>query len=930
MGFFLVGDTPKQRRIKQLSDALVQEHKAGRKARLPAITIPLVEDRTGKCEACTLLETQNEAPQMEPTGSSKPWLYVLGEYPSAQDDASGEQFSGWEGKILRDALPIALAKHVRWNNSVRCHPPENRTPSALELRQCARLQIADIETTKPPIVLALGAAALEMLTGETKIMAWRGLWLRTQIGTHACWVVPEYSLSYFGYKRKDSKEGRAVEDLFMNSLSTVFEVAIKARGGPTIAREIVTAKEMDQGLDWVKKWDVAEVDAALTRLRQSPVNAIDYETTGIRPYARDANIVSVAFGTWDYSFAIPLHHAESKWTPKQLKQVEDLIKAHLRSIKVRFVAHNLAFEQEWTAVKLDPRLLHRVKWEDTMAQAWTLNNTQPMSLDARTRIYLGINTKRLDTLDKSRMYHEPLEQVLRYNARDVKATHRIHQLQEDEIRHKDLVAAYREYIDRHPAVVLAQVAGMEVDTDFADGKHAEYTEKMQGILAKINAQKVVKTLEAKTGKPFNLNSNPQLVVLFRDLLREKAGWRKSKGEKKYSTDEEALSKSAHPIAKLIIDYRKVQKLDSTYIKGFMNKRTDDPDCGKHIHDDGLVHTQYNILIARTGRLSSEDPNLQNIPIRTEEGRRIRNAFVVPDDCQLVSLDMGQIEARVIGMASKDENLCRALWTSFDIHGEWTDRFIAEFGSKWTRQFIEEGEDNSVATIRKRARNQVKNTWTFPLFFGSEVGAVASDMLIDESALAPFVDAFWDQYPGVREWQQRMIRLYQERGYCETLTGRRRYGPLSNEAAINSPIQGTATDLILNSANRLSRYAHEHHAPQIQPRMQIHDDLTFVLPNESMEQDLEIIVPAICTPDYDFVNVPITVECKIGKRWGEQVEVFKAESTEYGFPNGGINPFSPQVPSRETRGRVRPQLRDSKSAKKSTRPRLPIHRPIGNR
>ncbi len=388
-------------------------------------------------------------------------------------------------------------------------------------------------------------------------------------------------------------------------------------------------------------------------------------------------------------------------------------------------------------MKLDPTLLHQVKWEDTMAQAWTLDNTKPMSLDARTKIYLGISTKSLDHVNSERMYYEPLAKVLKYNARDCKSTFKVWEYQHEEIVQGGLEVAYREYIDRHPAIILAQVGGVNPDTSFADAKHLELQTKLSHIEKKIRATKVVQQFEAKEGKPLNVKSNPQLVTIFKDMLRAKEGWRQEDGKKKYSTDVEALVKMKHPLARLVLDYRKAQKMDSTYVVGYMSKDPDDADKGKYIHDDGLVHTQFNILIARTGRLSSEDPNLQNAPIRTEETKRLRNSIVAPPGYDMVSVDMGQVEARVIAMASKDPILVEAFWTNFDIHMHWAGELVQEFGNPLLERYAEEGEDNSKETLRKRFRQEVKNKWTFPLFFGSEVNAVANDLNLPATKLAPY-------------------------------------------------------------------------------------------------------------------------------------------------------------------------------------------------
>src|SRR6266403_159770 len=227
MGFFLQnqGSSSTKRR------PLLKSNGKHSKSTTQALSrIPLVEDRSGKCEACTLLAVPNHHPQMEPTGSDKPWLYILGEAPGADEDEQGIQFVGKSGRTIRDPIPVALAKHVRWNNSVRCRPPENRTPTARELRNCSRLQIADIEETKPPIVALLGGTALEWALGETKITQWRGLLVPAQIGSHKCLLAPVYHPSYVNRKKHDKKEGQAVENVYLSDIHNLFDLALRTKG----------------------------------------------------------------------------------------------------------------------------------------------------------------------------------------------------------------------------------------------------------------------------------------------------------------------------------------------------------------------------------------------------------------------------------------------------------------------------------------------------------------------------------------------------------------------------------------------------------------------------------------------------------------------------------------------------------------------------
>ena len=416
-------------------------------------------------------------------------------------------------------------------------------------------------------------------------------------------------------------------------------------------------------------------------------------------------------------------------------------------------------------------------------------------------------------------------------------------------------------ISRTPTLVLAQAYGLTPDTKFAEAKHRELTLKANLITNKIQRLEEVRQHVKKTGKPFNPNSPKQLQSVLHITG---------------STDVDALSRLKKPLAKLVLDLRAVTKLDGTYVKGYCPS-----EGAEYIYPDGKIHANFNHLVTSTGRLASDDPNLQNFPIRTPEGKLIRNLIAAPPGQTIVAIDYGQIEARIIAIASGDVNLIKALWEHYDIHMDWILKITGKFPQLLEPYRIP--ENNTEKKVIKAFRQYFKSEWTFPLFFGSELDPVAARWDLPARKLKPFYDEFWERYAAVKAWQETVMRGYGRHGYVETLTGRRRYGPLTQNEAINQPIQGTASDIVVDAMEQLGKMSYELEKPQLQPRMNIHDDLTFVLPEKRLESELEIILPVMCKPRFDWINVPITVEVKTGKRWGELEEAFTVESTEFGFP-----------------------------------------------
>jgi DNA polymerase I-like protein with 3'-5' exonuclease and polymerase domains len=213
------------------------------------------------------------------------------------------------------------------------------------------------------------------------------------------------------------------------------------------------------------------------------------------------------------------------------------------------------------------------------------------------------------------------------------------------------------------------------------------------------------------------------------------------------------------------------------------------------------------------------------------------------------LDYGQIEARVIAMASKDTNLVASLWHRGDIHMEWAEKFC--------KKFPKLGEP-------KAFRYFAKNKVVFPSFFGSKPRQIAKNLNIDEHGCEELFEDFWEKFSGVLQWQKSLLAFYSERGYVECLTGRRRRAPISYNRIINAPIQGTASDIVVDGMNRLSEKSQLLDNPQLQAVLNVHDDLTFYIESRQIDTVVPIVVTGMLDCSYDFINVPLSVEMSIGK------------------------------------------------------------------
>ena len=270
--------------------------------------------------------------------------------------------------------------------------------------------------------------------------------------------------------------------------------------------------------------------------------------------------------------------------------------------------------------------------------------------------------------------------------------------------------------------------------------------------------------------------------------------------------------------------------------------------------------------------SSNSPNLQNQPKHNDAW--LRKYFIPKPGCKFVSVDYGQIEARIIALVSRDNNFIQALWDNYDIHAEWAERIF-----KLYPKIVPEKAIND-KVVFKKLRDRMKNQFVFPSFFGASDYSIAEDLNVPVELIKKIKKEFWKQFMGVRSWQQSMERFYAENGYVESYFGYRRYAPLSYNDLINAPIQSSASDIVVDVMNRLSDYAVQTKQEQFQAEINVHDDLIFSIPVDSLEKDSDIIVQKMLNTFPDILKqIPITVEMSMGDNWAEMKEVGKYSSAD---------------------------------------------------
>lgn len=837
-----------------------------------------------ECKVCPLNKIEgNRNPHMLPTGSNKPDVYIIGEAPGATEDKLNEQFVGASGKILRDKIPTKWLKRIRFNNVVRTRPIDNETPQYLEIEACRPSIQRDIKATKPKAIFGMGTIPLKWaIDTSSGIFEWRGRRFPINIDGYECWfypmVHPAYILRRRGKWVKDdigSEDERAFKFDILNALEEIDSLPVA---------DVHDKKVAEYGVDILtgKPGDLKKLRSYLAWAAKQEEVGVDYETNALRPYTKNAKILTIAVGTHETSFAFAYRHKQSLWTSTQLKEVKQLWIEFLENSKTKAVA-NLPFEHEWTGYFFGDDLLRISPWECTLTQASVIDSRTgqkgkgkkhrkqggPLSLGFLTTQYFGINIKTITKdLNKKGLDDEPIADVLRYNAIDAKYHCLLYQAQKARLLYLGLQKQYKSRLRRVPTCVLTQMKGMPIDLDESDRLEAKYNDAIKDAEDGIASLKVVKQFEREYGHVFNPESNTDVEEMFRNVLKRKEGLTtieyNGKVVEKYSVDENVLNKIDHPLSPLIISLRKEHK-KSTYVYKSI------------IFPDGKLHPIFNPgFFTETGRLSSEDPNAQNMPKRNEEAKEIRKQLRPPPGHSAVSFDYGQIEHRVFGMASKDKFTCDQLWDKFDVHGYWGAELASAYPSRiGGKAFLKD------AKVMKAFRNDpIKSGWTFALFFGARLETCAEYCKIPIEYLKPLHDKFRSMYKGVFKWQETLRDFYQEHGYVELLTGHRRPAPLSWNQIINTPIQGTACEIVMNAMNRLSEHADTTGDMNYQPNAQIHDDLTFFWPNKKIDYYAEKVLEIMLSVPFKFINVPLVVEMSVGPDLYNMQEVLKASSDDW--------------------------------------------------
>lgn len=567
----------------------------------------------------------------------------------------------------------------------------------------------------------------------------------------------------------------------------------------------------------------------------------DTETTGIDPLTAELVGFSFCFKSGEaYYIPAPVDQLEAKKLVEEFKPI-------FENEAIEKVGQNLKYDMEvlWQYdVKVNGKLY------DTMIAHYLLQPDQKHNMDEMAQYYLGYTPVSIETLigpkgkNQGSMRDVPLDQITKYAAEDADITWQLKESLNKELDQDHLVKLFEEM--ECPLIrVLTEmeVEGIRLDTDALNAMSKELHEDLIVLQDKINAF---------AGVDFNLDSPKQLGEVLFDHLKIDDKAKKTKTGQ-YQTNEETLQKISdkHEIIPLILDYRSIRKLKSTYVDSLpemVNAKT------------GRVHTNYMQTVAATGRLSSNNPNLQNIPIRTERGKEIRKAFIPRnEDYVILAADYSQVELRIIAAISDDEGMKEAFHQGLDIHKATAAKVF--------------GVELDQVTREMRSKAKAVN---FGIAYGQGAFGLSQNLNIPRSEAKEIIDSYFAEFPGLLHYKQSSIELAKKHGYAETIMGRRRQlrdinsenhvvRSAAERNAINAPIQGSAADIIKLA---MIHIYDAFKAQNIKSKMllQVHDELVF----DVHKSEVDLLIPLVREKMENAykLSVPLVVDIKTGNNWLE--------------------------------------------------------------
>jgi len=765
--------------------------------------------------------------KMKASGEGRRGIMIVGEAPGEEEDKQGKPFVGRSGRYLRsvfEAFGLDVDRDCVITNACRCRPRNNRTPNKKEIEACREFLFEDIRKYEPKVVFLCGDVACESYLGNNSVSLLRG----NVIPEKERWIVPIYHPAYV-LRKKDW-------DLYLEHLwiKDIERGLLKIKEGEkpnfvdlnTIDYKVIKTESLFEKL-------INKV------LNKGSVFVFDFETVGSRPEVDGNEFLCVGF-TSDVLKRI--YVADKRLVNE--KTLFNGIGKITESKKILKVCQNLKFEMAWVRYKMRKKFVK--PYDDTMLMSYVLDErVKTNGLKWLAFVNFGVKDYG-EMVNKSSMKEVQFDILHKYNAIDVYFTYELWKRFKIMIKDEGLEDVYKKLLlNSVPLLVDSEYEGCGFDFERLNMLKKKYYKEIERTLNEIYSLDEVK----EYGKPLDINSPKQVSDFLFDYLKIPVIKITKSGNN--STDESVLEKLAQDgvvFAEKLLRYRHMSKIYNTYLKNF-----------DEYVINGRIKTNYWLTGTVTGRLSSDKPNAQNIP--KGEFSDVRTMFAPRKKGELIlSCDYSQWEVRVLQMYANDEALGKVIREGLDMHKKYAMKIF--------------NVDESHPKF-KEYRQLTKGGFVFATMYGAGVktltenfwDAILKDRFEDFEKAKKFMfelqEEFFSDYKGVKRWIESLKRFYVERGYIETLFGRRRRAPIDPTQLINSPVQSAASDFTLLSAQRIYKEL------GLVPVLMIHDDLTFSVPAKEWKLYYKEIKKRMTDWDFEFVNVPIEIEGKIGERWGEQ-------------------------------------------------------------
>lgn len=808
---------------------------------------PTVSTKERSCRSCGLYSKCN-TPKFPVFGTGTNGVMIVLDYPGTEEDALGKVLAGESGKLFKSLLK----EHGHtlsdfWvTYGVQCHPEGSPGIDAIE--SCRIRLHSRIEKYKPNALLVLGGAAMTSLMGHAKHGRLAGImesdWQGCQIPDQALktWIIPTWGLKELIQQKNDETMGR--------QMMAAVDAAVER------------AKTLVAEWDWKSQitvlQDHAEVIKFLRVLSVSQTTiAFDYETTGLKPHRKGHRIVAVSFADAQRAWAMPFFDDP---------EFKDLLKKVLTSPFINKIAHNGKFEAMWTLEFL--KCLPAPFIWDTMLAAHSLANRKKTNLKFLTYANFGVAgydseiDRYLQTPSPEEELHgangfnlidqADLQTLLFYNAADSLFTYRLYDVQKKQAPEL-ILQGIKFFTDASLHLAVAESNGIIIQTENAKKQEVALAAEMKKIEKEIQAHPSMK----KWNRPvaFRPSAPEDLSHFVFNILKKIPAKYTATGKPK--ADKIEMENHDHPVVTMTLRWRKFQKIKDTYLAQFMRENT-----------NGIIHPMFNLGRVDTFRSSSDSPNFQNVPKRDPEASRPIRLLLKPHPGQMLcEYDYKAVEVAVAACYNKDPQLIRYITDpSTDMHRDMGMQLLLK----------------SKEQLTKDERSIAKNKFVFPEFYGSYYAKVAPDMwnALPADSIAhlqsqgiqtvedftahvqDIEDDFWSNRFGVyAEWKERQWKTYLKKGYIESYTGFRCYGPMRKNEVINYPIQGSAFHVQLRTFGKMTEVV-KHRGMESKMMGQIHDSIVpSVLPAE--EKAFDKLIWYYGTQEireaWDWIIVPLSLE-----------------------------------------------------------------------